>query len=65
MKVFVPMPDDWMDARAYAGERLVPYRAGMALLPDLPARSDAAPQRAAAPVVTATDRVAASADRPA
>jgi hypothetical protein len=64
MKVFVPMPDEWMDARACAGERLVPYRAGMALLPDLPARSDAPPAR---PVsgVTAPDRAAAAADRPA
>lgn len=64
MKVFVPMPDDWMDARAYAGERLVPYRAGMALLPDLPARSDAPPARPAI-VLSGPDRAAAPGDRPA
>ena len=31
MQVFVPMPDEGVDVRELAGQRLVPYRAGMAL----------------------------------
>jgi hypothetical protein len=31
MKVFVPMADEWNDAPVLAGERLVPYRCGVAL----------------------------------
>jgi hypothetical protein len=31
MQVFVPLPDEGVDVRELAGQRLVPYRAGMAL----------------------------------
>lgn len=31
MQVFVPMPDEGIDPRDMVGQRLVPYRAGMAL----------------------------------
>ena len=33
MRVFVPVCDEWTCDPRYAGERLVPYRAGMALAP--------------------------------
>jgi hypothetical protein len=32
MKVFVPMPDEGAPGREFAGERLVPYACGMAVL---------------------------------
>lgn len=33
MRVFVPMCDDWCSNPRLAGEKLVPYRAGMKLAP--------------------------------
>jgi hypothetical protein len=33
MRVFVPVCDEWCSDPRFAGEPLVPYRAGMALAP--------------------------------
>lgn len=54
-QVFVPMPDEGLDAPGLAGVRLVPYRAGMALWasvagalrPPLPVTAPATPATAA------------------
>ncbi len=60
MKVFVPMPDEGADGREFAGERLVPYACGMAVL----AMLGGAPRGAAplAPRVTAPALPAVPAD---
>lgn len=57
MQVFVPMPDEGVDAGELAGVRLVPYRAGMPLW-----GSVAAAMRSPPPV-TAPAMPAAGADR--
>lgn len=44
MQVFVPMPDEGLDARELAGVRLVPYRAGMQLWASVAAAASPPPQ---------------------
>lgn len=62
MQVFVPMPDEGIDPRELAGQRLVPYRAGMALWAMVAAAAgrDAGPPRAP---LTAPATPAVPADR--
>ena len=60
MQVFVPMPDEGIDPRELAGQRLVPYRAGMALWAMVAGGGDAAPAPRA---VTAPGTPAVPGDR--
>lgn len=54
MKVFVPMPDEGAPGREFAGERLVPYVCGMAVLPMLGGAPRGAPAVEPRPRVPAT-----------
>lgn len=55
MKVFVPMPDEGAPGREFAGERLVPYACGMAVLAMLGGAPAAEPR----PMAPATPAVPA------
>lgn len=57
MQVFVPMPDEGLDARELAGVRLVPYRAGMALWASVAATVRPPPVTAPATPATGADRL--------
>ncbi len=59
IRVFVPMPDEGADASALAGERLVPYRCGVAVM----AMLDAANRERAVGPATSAPKPATSADR--
>jgi hypothetical protein len=54
MKVFVPMPDEGGPGREFAGERLVPYACGMAVLPMLGAAPRGASTGEPRPMAPAT-----------
>ncbi len=61
MQVFVPMPDEGIDPRDWAGQRLVPYRPGMALWAMVAAVTgrDAPPPRRAPSTAPATPGIPA------
>jgi hypothetical protein len=59
MQVFVPMPDEGLDALSLAGVRLVPYRPGMALWANVGGalRAEQVPVKAPAMPAAPADRL--------